>query len=83
MYTETTGNIGYHKFPIAFANKCLFTTASLDIKEMFKLEYSSPIRPCFAYTVSKENFICGYNYDAVGSTIDNDMRPVEIVAIGI
>ena len=82
MYTETTGKVGYHKFPIAFANKCIFTTASLDIKTMFQLEGSSPIRPCFAYSVSKDSFICGYDYNSSGAQTINDKKPVEIIAFG-
>ena len=83
MYTETTGNIGFHKFPIAFANKCIFTTASLDIRTMFQLEGGAPIRPCFAYSVSKDSFICGYDYNSSGAQTINDKKPVEIIAIGI
>ena len=83
MYTETIGNKGYHKFPIAFANKCIFTTASLDIRTMFSLEGMSPIRPCFAYSISNDSFICGYDYNSSGSTTINDKKPVEIIAIGI
>ena len=82
MYTETTGNKGYHKFPIAFTNKCIFTTASLDIRTMFSLEGMSPIRPCFSYSVSKDSFICGYDYNSSGAQTINNKKPVEIIAFG-
>ena len=79
-YYETSGLTGFHRFPITFPNKCMFTTASARLKVMIQEDDAHPIRTTFAYSIDKASFICGYDLDTV--TGPSTLKPIEVIAVG-
>ena len=79
-YLETPGMTGFHRFPIEFPKKCLFTNASLRIDVMVQEDNRSPIRTVFAYSIDRTKFMCGYDLDSRAG--DSTLKPIEVIALG-
>ena len=79
-YLETPGKTGFHRFPIEFPKKCLFTNASLRIDVMVQEDDRSPIRTVFAYSIDRTKFMCGYDLDSRAG--DSTLKPIEVIALG-